>query len=102
MERLIKTHIDPEAPVLQWMVMHAVETINRFLVGADGRTSWYRLYNKHFIGKVIEFGELVFAKPLRKTFERGHSKAESYQAFGWEWTPRLERTEFCCSMEGLL
>ena len=42
LERRIKTNIEPKAPVLQWMVMHAVETINRFLVGADGETPWIR------------------------------------------------------------
>ena len=49
------------------MVVHAVETINRFLVGADGRTPYYRLYNKHFTGKLLEFGEMVWAKPMRKS-----------------------------------
>ena len=46
--------------------MHAVETINRFLVGADGRTPHYRLHGRNFTGKNVEFGEVVHAKPLRK------------------------------------
>ena len=65
-ERMIKTKIQKKAPILHWMVLHAVETINRFLVGADGRTPHYRLHGRNFIGKVIEFGEVVHAKPLRK------------------------------------
>ena len=38
LERRIKTKISTKAPILLWMIMHAVETINRFLVGSDGRT----------------------------------------------------------------
>ena len=66
LERRIKTKIQKQAPILQWMVMHAVETINRFVVGADGRTPHYRLHGRNFILKVLEFGEIVHAKPLRK------------------------------------
>ena len=66
LERRIKTKIQKQAPILQWMVMHAVETINRFVVGADGRTPHYRLHGRNFIGKVLEVGEIVHAKPLRK------------------------------------
>ena len=40
--------------------------MNRFRVGADGRTPHYRMHNKFFNQKVLEFGESVFAKPLRK------------------------------------
>lgn len=48
------------------MVVHSMETINRFLVGADGRIPHNRVHNRNFSGKVLEFGELVYAKPLRK------------------------------------
>ena len=55
LERMIKMKIQKKAPILHWMVLHAVETINRFLVGADGRTPHYRLHGRNFTGKVIEF-----------------------------------------------
>ena len=71
LENQIKTKSSKKAPILHWMVKHAVETINRFLVGADGRTPHYRLHGRNFIGKVMEFAELVYAKPLRK---RGSQK----------------------------
>ena len=67
LERRVKAKLDPKLPLLHWMVVHSVETINRFLVGADGRTPYYRLYNKHFTGKLLEFGEMVWAKPMRKS-----------------------------------
>ena len=51
--------------ILQWMIPHAADTINRFVVGDDGRTAYYRVRHKEFHGKVCEFGEQVLAKPKR-------------------------------------
>ena len=65
-ERRTKTKIEKKAQILQWMVVHATDTINIFLVEADGRTLHYRLHGRNFIGKVMEFGEMAHAKPLRK------------------------------------
>ena len=62
LERRIQTKIGTKAPILLWMITHAAETINRFLAGTDGRTPHYRLHGKHFIWKVLEFGEIVYAK----------------------------------------
>ena len=66
----LEARIEREVPVncaaLEWMIPHAAHTINRFLVGADGRTAHYRLYLKNFGGKTFEFGEQVLAKPKRK------------------------------------
>ena len=38
LERRIQKKIDAKSPVLKWMISHSIDTINRFLVGADGRT----------------------------------------------------------------
>ena len=51
--------------ILEWMIPQAADTINRFLVGDDGRTAYYRVRHKNFHGKVYEFGEQVLAKPKR-------------------------------------
>ena len=48
------------------MIPHACDMINRYLVGEDGRTAHYRLFNKHFHHNTLEYGEVVLAKPLRK------------------------------------
>ena len=77
LERRIRTKINPKAPILQWMVIHAIETINRFLVGVDGRTPHYRLHGKEFNGKVIEFGEVVYAKPLKKPTRKRSLKSRA-------------------------
>ena len=61
----IKKTIDPRWAILEWMIPHSAELINRFLVGADGKTAHRRIYGKHFIGTVFEMGEQVWAKPTR-------------------------------------
>ena len=66
LERRFKTKIDTKLHILLWMVVHAIETINRVLVGADGRTPHYRLYNNDVNGNMLEFGEIVYAKFLKK------------------------------------
>ena len=54
-------------PVLEWMIPHAAQTINRFQIGEDGRTAHYRLHLKNFGGKTFEFGEQILAEPKRKS-----------------------------------
>ena len=77
LERRIKTKISTKAPILFWMICHAVETINRFLVGTDGRTPHYRMHGRHFTGKVLEFGEMVYAKALKKANGKRSLKARA-------------------------
>ena len=47
------------------MVIRAIETINRFLVGADGTTAHHRIYGSSFKGIVFDMGEQLWAKPTR-------------------------------------
>ena len=66
LEQRLGATIDPKAAIIKWMVPHACEVINRYLVGQDGRTAYYRLHHRHFPQRILEFGESVLAKPLRK------------------------------------
>ena len=50
-------------PILEWMIPHASDVINRFLVGSDGRAAHYRARLKNFNAKTFEFGDQVLAKP---------------------------------------
>ena len=59
------------------MIGHVVETINRFLVGTDGRTPHYRLHGKHFTGNVLEFCGIVYAKALKKASRKRSLKARA-------------------------
>ena len=66
LEARLGATIRVESPILEWMIPHAAHTINRYLVGKDGRTAYYRIHGRHFHGRVFEFGEQVLAKPKRK------------------------------------
>ena len=65
LERRLKDKLAPTDAVITWMIPHACESINRFLVGHDGRTPYYRLRHKKFNQNLVEFGEMVHAKPMR-------------------------------------
>ena len=65
LEARIGEEITETMAILEWMIPQAADTINRFLVGDDGRTAYYRVRHKNFHGKVYEFGEQVLAKPKR-------------------------------------
>ena len=65
LEDRIGVEIKDTMAILEWMIPQAADTINRFSVGDDGRTAYYRVRHNNFHGKVFEFGELVLAKPER-------------------------------------
>ena len=61
----IGVEITESMAILEWMIPQAADTINRFLVGDDGRTAYSRVRHKNFHGKVFEFGGQVLTKPKR-------------------------------------
>ena len=74
LEARIKKEIRGTHEILEWMIPYAANTINRFLIGIDGRTAHYRVHLKNFGGKVFEFGEQVLAKPKR-TYSKTRKRA---------------------------
>ena len=67
LEKKVGTRIDIGRPMVEWMIPHAADVINRFLVGSDGKTAYYRIHHRWFKAAVFEFGKQVWAKPLRQT-----------------------------------
>ena len=67
LEARIGVEITDTMAILEWMIPQAADTMNRFLVGDDGRSASYRIRHKNFYGKVYEFGEQVLAKAKRAT-----------------------------------
>ena len=45
--------------VVTWLVEHAADLINKFAVGADGKTAYERVKGKGYRGEVVEFGRKV-------------------------------------------
>ena len=67
LEMRLREDVDARWKVLEWMIPHASDVLNRFNMGKDGKTPYYRVHHKFFKAPVFEFGEQVWAKPLRET-----------------------------------
>ena len=70
-ERIVRTHklalekklqkrIPSTHPVMTWLVEHGVDILNKFLVGADGRTAYERGRGKSYKGEMYQFGRKIF------------------------------------------
>ena len=71
LEARIGTRIAEDSPVVPWLIMHAARTMNRYTVGADGKTPYRRWKGKDFKRDVAEFGEAVL---FQKSGSRGVDK----------------------------
>ena len=65
MESRLRAKVNADWLVIQWMVLHACTTINRYQVGTDGCTPLRRLTGKENRQPAVEFGEQVLAKIKR-------------------------------------
>ena len=59
LESNIKITIPAAHPIMNWLVEHGAEVLNRFHVGPDGRTAYERVKGKKYQGDSIEFGRSV-------------------------------------------
>ena len=66
LEARIQKEFDARWPIIEWMVSHAANLINCFLMGSDGKTAHYRVHHKFFKGVVMEMGEQIWARPVRE------------------------------------
>ena len=55
----INEKVETGNPVIEFLVLHTSDTLNRYHVGSDGRTSYQRWKGKQFKRVVPEFGEQV-------------------------------------------
>ena len=66
LESRIKEKVTVDMRIFNWIVEHACLIINRYQVGKDGKTPYRRITGKQCNQQIIEFGEQVMAKPMRK------------------------------------
>ena len=66
LESKIGVTIPANHPIMTWLVEHGAETLNRFHVGADGRTPFERTKGKKFHGASFEFGQVVMHRHAGK------------------------------------
>ena len=47
---------------MAWLVEHAADTLNKGLVGPDGRTAYERVRGRKYGGLLFEFGQVVLSR----------------------------------------
>ena len=59
-------------PAVPWMIKHAANVINCFVIRACGKTSFERIKGRRCIEPIAEFGEIVFFRPAKTKREKEH------------------------------
>ena len=63
LEHRLTTRLEVTHPVFAWLVEHAVDLHNKFLVGSDGKTAYERLKGKKYrVGKRFHTEEHLVAR----------------------------------------
>ena len=65
LEYRISAKVESHWPIMEWLSEHACTTIDRCLVGKDGRVPYQRRMGKTSKKPILEIGEQILAKPLR-------------------------------------
>ena len=91
LEQRIKTKVETDWRVLEWIAEHAGNTINKFLMGHDGKTPYHRIMGRPSSKAIMEFGEQVLAKPLRSIKSRRKKSLKSKWVFG-TWVGATSRS----------
>ena len=55
LETRIGCRLEVSQSIFSWLVEHAADILNKFVVGADGRTAFQRLKGRKYTGTVLEF-----------------------------------------------
>ena len=78
-EQSCNVKIEPESPILLWLIEYASAVLNRHEIGRDGRTPYQRLRGKEFKMKLPCFGESVFYKPIKNPGTRVNKLDPKFQ-----------------------
>ena len=79
LESRIGERIKGDSVTVPWMVLHAARTINRYHVGADGKTNYERWKGKRLRTGFVGFGESVMYLKPEATID---SKASGRKVYG--------------------
>ena len=80
-ESNLRTEIGPSHPLIPWIIEHAAQLKNSYMVGADGRTPTERLRGRGVQRPVYELGEKVLFLPLAPTRRRDFGARFDYGIF---------------------
>ena len=62
LEFRLKKKVEPDHPLIPWLIRHAASTHSRYHKGMDGKTAYERLKGKSFTRQVMEFGVCVVSQ----------------------------------------
>ena len=74
LEHRIGHPVSDAHPVFEWICEHAGWLITHLRIGTDGLTAWQRITGRSCKQELVEFGELVWAKPLRQSAGKERKK----------------------------
>ena len=66
LERNLGSRVEVTHPCFPWLIEHAADVLNQFLVSSDGRTAWERLKGRRYGGLMFEFGSKILYKVPQK------------------------------------
>jgi hypothetical protein len=89
LERRLGVKVEVSHPIFAWLVEHAVDLINKFLVSRDGKTAFERLKGKRYRGEMLAFGSPVMLRVSGKV--QGGVMAERW--FEGVWLGKRFHTE---------
>ena len=93
LEYRIGIKVDDSLPIFDWLVEHAASLITRLRLGTDGMSAWQRVTGRACEHPLVEFGELVWAKPLRASAGKQKGKADlEARWFKAVWVGAHDRT----------
>ena len=79
-ETNLRTEIGPSHPLIPWIIEHAAQLKNRYMVGADGRTPTERLRGRGVQRLVYELGENLLLLPDEETLAQGSTMGSTWAA----------------------
>ena len=89
--------IDCGSALCPWAVKHAQWLLNRYLIHSDGKTSYFRGWNRSYDGGLCCFGEVVQAKfSLAKTARKSDQRWETALWLGRD-SEADETFRICCA-----
>ena len=81
-ETRIDTKLEGTHPLTPWLLIHAADTINRYVKGDDGRTAYQKVKGRAFRTPVTEWGECVLYCRLNSVGEN-KSDLDGKKVSGW-------------------
>ena len=97
LEYRLKIKIHDDAPIMQWMLEHAVFVLNKLNVHkGDGMTSYEKLTGRKWRRPLVEFGEIVLAKLALRRRQKGSAKKQkrklNHRCIEGVWVGQVART----------